>query len=122
MMTETEKKITNLARKINRQINKLAIFQFRREKNIWITEDGRILEIRNHADVDNAVEDSKRVLDDMLRQLDELVKERDDETAINEENTVQDKGRLAYRILHKRCQQVRPKREPLERCRNQEMV
>lgn len=76
-MTETEKKIASIARKINRQINKLALFRFKKERNVWITEDGKILEIRSHTELDNAIRDSEKILDDMLRQLDELVKERD---------------------------------------------
>lgn len=86
----TETKIANLARKINRQINKLALFRFKKERNVWITEDGKILEIRSHAELDNAIRDSEKILDDMLRQLDELVKERDNETAINKEDKIQD--------------------------------
>ena len=88
MMTETE--IASIARKINRQINKLALFRFKKERNVWITEDGKILEIRSHAELDNAIRDSEKILDDMLRQLDELVKERDDETAIDKEDKIQD--------------------------------
>ena len=76
-MTENEERIAGLARAINHQLNVLADAEARKVKNIWITEDGRIMEIQNHMLIDNVVEDDKRVLDDLLRHLDEAIKERD---------------------------------------------
>lgn len=76
-MMSVDEKISAMARAINRQIGKLAMLEMRKTRNVWITEDGRILEIRNHMDLNNAVEDNRKRLDDMLRQLDGLLKERD---------------------------------------------
>ena len=76
-MNEVDRKIARAARAINTQINLLAKVEAMKIKNVWITEDGEVLEIRNHADLVNAVDDNKKKLDDMLRTLDELLKERD---------------------------------------------
>lgn len=76
-MTEIEERIAGIARAVNHQLNVLADAEARKVKNIWITEDGRIMEIQNHMLIDNVVEDDKRVLDDLLRHLDEAIKERD---------------------------------------------
>lgn len=76
-MTEIEKRIAMMAGSVNRELDRLADAELRKMKNIWITEDGRIIEIRNHMELDNLVEDEKRKLDDLLRQLDSLIKERD---------------------------------------------
>ena len=69
--------IANAARAVNRQIDVLACAEMRKTLNVWITEDGRILEIRNHLELANAIDDAKKVLEDMLRHLDGLLKERD---------------------------------------------
>lgn len=76
-MTEIEKRIAMMAGSVNRELDRLADAELRKMKNIWITEDGRIIEIRNHMELDNLVEDEKKKLDDLLRQLDSLIKERD---------------------------------------------
>lgn len=76
-MTEIEERIANTARAINRQIDTLARAISRQTKNVWIDEDGRIVEIENHMELQNRVDDAKRILNDMLRNLDQLLKERD---------------------------------------------
>lgn len=77
-MTEIiEEKIANMARAINRQTDVLARAKARMTKNVWITEDGRIVEIENHMLLQNRVEDAEKILKDMLRHLDQLLKERD---------------------------------------------
>lgn len=76
-MTEIEERIANTARAINRQIDTLARAKSRQTKNVWIDEDGKIVEIENHMELQNRVDDAKRILNDMLRNLDQLLKERD---------------------------------------------
>lgn len=76
-MTEIEERIANAARAINRQIDTLARAKSRQTKNVWIDEDGKIVEIENHMELQNRVDDAKRILNDMLRNLDQLLKERD---------------------------------------------
>ena len=76
-MTEIEERIANTARAINRQIDTLARAISRQTKNVWIDEDGKIVEIENHMELQNRVDDAKRILNDMLRNLDQLLKERD---------------------------------------------
>ena len=76
-MTEIEERIANTARAINRQIDTLAHAKSRQTKNVWIDEDGKIVEIENHMELQNRVDDAKRILNDMLRNLDQLLKERD---------------------------------------------
>lgn len=77
IMTEIEERIANTARAINRQIDTLARAISRQTKNVWIDEDGKIVEIENHMELQNRVDDAKRILNDMLRNLDQLLKERD---------------------------------------------
>ena len=76
-MQEIDKKIAHAARAINKQIEVLAESEAKKIKNVWITEDGRVLEILNHMELKNAADDNKKKLDDMLRALDSLLKERD---------------------------------------------
>lgn len=74
-----EQQIAKTARAINIQINELAKAQMRRTKNIWIAEDGHIIEILNHGELENAVADAQKRLDDLLWQLDKLIKEQDND-------------------------------------------
>lgn len=76
-MSDIEIRIANTARAINRQIDTLARAISRQTKNVWIDEDGKIVEIENHMELQNRVDDAKRILNDMLRNLDQLLKERD---------------------------------------------
>lgn len=76
-MTEIEERIANIARAINRQVDTLARARARQTKNVWIDEDGKIVEIENHMELQNRVDDAMKILNDMLRNLDQLLKERD---------------------------------------------
>ncbi len=77
MKKTVEEKIAATACAINRQVSDYGDMVKRREKNIWVDGDGRIVTVEDPMELQKKVEKSKKILDDMMRHLTELLKERD---------------------------------------------
>lgn len=74
---EIKERIAAMASAINHQTSRLATDTARQIRNVWICEDGEIMEIEDSVLLNAKVEDDKKKLDDMLRIIDELMRERD---------------------------------------------
>lgn len=69
------------AKKVNELLDKYARLKAHQIINIYITEDGRYIEIMPHEKIEADIEETEKELKDALKEL---------ETALNEKGKIQD--------------------------------